>query len=160
MFFVFFLNNFFYFMLWLCWVFIAAWLFSGCGLLIAVAFLIAKHRLQGAPASIVVVCGLNSCGARAQWIQGMWDIPRSWIKPVSLALAGRFFTTEPPGKPSHWLFQWFIIHFQYPIGIWEAGWRCYKAETLIGQSLTCWIVPCVCRGQCSWVVGPALPQNT
>ena len=29
----------------------------------------------------------------------MWNLPRQGIKPVSPALAGRFFTTEPPGKP-------------------------------------------------------------
>ena len=29
----------------------------------------------------------------------MWDLPRSGFKPMSLALAGGFFTTEPPGKP-------------------------------------------------------------
>ena len=28
-----------------------------------------------------------------------WDLPRLGIKPVSPALAGGFFTTEPPGKP-------------------------------------------------------------
>ena len=28
----------------------------------------------------------------------MWDLPGSGIKPVSPARAGRFFTTEPPGK--------------------------------------------------------------
>jgi len=27
------------------------------------------------------------------------DLPRPGIKPVSPALAGRFFTTEPPEKP-------------------------------------------------------------
>ena len=27
------------------------------------------------------------------------DLPNPGIKPESLALAGRFFTTEPPGKP-------------------------------------------------------------
>ena len=27
------------------------------------------------------------------------DLPNLGIKPVSPALAGRFFTTEPPGKP-------------------------------------------------------------
>ena len=26
------------------------------------------------------------------------DLPNPWIKPMSPALAGRFFTTEPPGK--------------------------------------------------------------
>ena len=29
------------------------------------------------------------------------DLPRPGIKPASPALAGRFFTTEPPGKPLH-----------------------------------------------------------
>ena len=29
----------------------------------------------------------------------MWDLPGPGIGPVSPALAGRFFTTEPPGKP-------------------------------------------------------------
>jgi len=29
----------------------------------------------------------------------MWDLPGSEIKPVSFALAGRFLTTGPPGKP-------------------------------------------------------------
>ena len=38
----------------------------------------------------------NSCGARAYLVQGMWDLPGSGIKPMSPALAGGFFTTEPP----------------------------------------------------------------
>ena len=29
----------------------------------------------------------------------VWDLPESGIKPVSSASAGRFFTTELPGKP-------------------------------------------------------------
>ena len=29
----------------------------------------------------------------------MWDLPRPGIEPVSSALAGRFLTTAPPGKP-------------------------------------------------------------
>ena len=29
----------------------------------------------------------------------MWALPESGIDPVSPAVAGRFFTTEPPGKP-------------------------------------------------------------
>ena len=31
----------------------------------------------------------------------MWDLPGSGNKPVSPASAGRFFTTEPSGKPQH-----------------------------------------------------------
>ena len=29
----------------------------------------------------------------------MWDLPHPGIEPVFPALAGGFFTTEPPGKP-------------------------------------------------------------
>ena len=29
------------------------------------------------------------------------DLPDPGIKPAALALAGRFFTTEPAGKPNH-----------------------------------------------------------
>ena len=68
-------------------------------------------RLQGAWASEVVVCGLNSCGAQAldhrlnncgarTWfLSSKWDLPGPGIEPVFLTVAGRFFTTEPPGKP-------------------------------------------------------------
>ena len=30
----------------------------------------------------------------------MWDLPRRGMEPMSPALARRFFTTEPSGKPS------------------------------------------------------------
>ena len=39
-------------------------------------------------------------GAWAQLHQGMWDFPTSGTELESPALAGRFFTTELPGKPS------------------------------------------------------------
>ena len=39
------------------------------------------------------------CGSQAKLLLGTWDLPGPGIKPVSLALAGEFFTTEPPGKP-------------------------------------------------------------
>ena len=29
----------------------------------------------------------------------MWDLPGLGIEPESLASAGRFFTTKPPGRP-------------------------------------------------------------
>ena len=51
-------------------------------------------------------CGLralesrfSSCGARAQLLRGMWDLPGPGLEPVSPALVGRFLTTELPGKP-------------------------------------------------------------
>ena len=51
-----------------------------------------EHRLQ--------THRLSSCGSRAQLLRGMWDPPRPGLKPVSPALAGRFSTTAPPGKPN------------------------------------------------------------
>ena len=61
------------------------------GPLIIVASLPAEHRLQSRR--------LSSCGSRAQLLCGMWDPPRPGLEPVSPALAGRFSTTAPPGKP-------------------------------------------------------------
>ena len=76
--------------------------FSSCGkwgpLFIAVrgpltiaASLVAEHRLQ--------TRRLSNCGSRAQLLRSMWDLPRPGLEPVSPALAGRFSTTAPPGKP-------------------------------------------------------------
>ena len=76
--------------------------FSSCGkrgpLFIAVrgpltiaASLVAEHRPQ--------TRRLSNCGSRAQLLHGMWDLPRPGFEPVSPALAGRFSTTAPPGKP-------------------------------------------------------------
>ena len=61
------------------------------GPLTIVASLVAEHRLQ--------TRRLSSCGSRAQLLCGMWDLPRPGLEPVSPALAGRFSTTAPPGKP-------------------------------------------------------------
>ena len=82
--------------------------FSSCGergpLFIAVhgpftvaASFVAAHRPQ--------MRRLSSCGSRAQWLRGMWDPPRPGLKPVSPALAGRFSTTAPPGKPLLFFFK-------------------------------------------------------
>ena len=44
---------------------------------------------------------LSSCGSQACVLHSIWDLSRPGIEPtVSLALAGRLFTTGPPGKPS------------------------------------------------------------
>ena len=66
------------------------------GPLTIAAFLVAEHRLQ--------TRRLSSCGSRAQLLRGMWDPPRLGLEPVSPALAGRFSTTAPPGKPGFWFF--------------------------------------------------------
>ena len=76
--------------------------FSSCGkwglLLIAVrgpltigASLVAEHRLQ--------TRRLSNCGSWAELLRGMWELPRPGLELVSPALAGRFSTTAPPGKP-------------------------------------------------------------
>ena len=48
------------------------------------------------------------------------DLPDSGIEPTVPALAGGFFTTEPPRKPGHWgcLFLIFTIIFTLPL-YWE-----------------------------------------
>ena len=84
--------------------------FSSCGkwgpLFIAVrgpltiaASLVAEHRLQ--------TRRLSNCGPWDQLLRGMWDLPRPGLEPVSPALAGRFLTTAPPGKPT-------ILFFNVP----------------------------------------------
>ena len=51
-------------------------------------------------ASLVVECGLSSCGTWAQqlWHMGMRDLLGPGIEPVSPAMAGGCLTTRPPGK--------------------------------------------------------------
>ena len=69
------------------------------GPLTIVASLVAEHRLQ--------MRRLSNCGSRAQLLRGMWDLSRPGLEPVSPALASRFSTTAPPGKPLNY----FFIHF-------------------------------------------------
>ena len=98
--------------------------FSSCGergpLFIAVrrpltitASPVAEHRLQ--------TRRLSNCGSRAQLLRGMWEHPRPGLEPVSPALAGRFPTTAPPGKPMECTCnfctrlspEWSVITIQY-----------------------------------------------
>ena len=87
---------------WLCWVFVSV---RGLSLVVAsgghsssrcvglslLRPLVAAHRLQ--------TRRLSNCGSRAELLRGMWDLPRPGLKPAFSALAGRFSTTAPPGKP-------------------------------------------------------------
>ena len=90
--------------------------FSSCGkrgpLFIAVRgpFTIAApsvvgHRLQ--------TRRLSSCGSQAQLLCSMWDPPRPGLEPVSPALAGRFSTTAPPGKPLRSIFKINIVTLDF-----------------------------------------------
>ena len=118
-----FVINFFFFNLsfglfiyfWLCWIFVAA-----CGLsLVAASGAHSSLRCAGFSLRWLLLlwstgsrragfssCGsqalerrLSSCGAWAQLLRGMWDLPGPGLEPVSPALAGGFLTTAPPGKP-------------------------------------------------------------
>ena len=71
------------------------------GPLTVAAPLVAEHRLQ--------MRRLSSCGSRAQLLRGMWDLPRPGLEPVSPALAGRFSTTAPPGKPPTSAFEYQMV---------------------------------------------------
>ena len=74
------------------------------GPLTVAASLVAEHKLQ--------TRRLSSRGPRAQLLRGMWDLPGPGLKPVSPALAGRFPTAAPPGKPQ----QIFLIDlFRSPV---------------------------------------------
>ena len=59
----------------------------------------ALERRLSSCGSWALECRLSSCGAQAQLLRGMWDLPVPRLEPVSPALAGRFLTTGPPGKP-------------------------------------------------------------
>ena len=92
---------------WLCWVFIAA---RGLSLVAVHGFLIVVASLVGAWVlghTGLSSCGLraledrlSSCGAWAQLLHDMWDLPEPGIKSMSSAFQGRFLTTGPPGKSS------------------------------------------------------------
>ena len=73
-------------------------------LLVVVAFLV-EHRPQDAQgfsgcSSWALEHRFSGFGSWAYLLLCMRNLPWSGIKPVSPALAGRFFTPDPPGKPS------------------------------------------------------------
>ena len=104
------------FFLWLCWVFIAVWVFSinSCGeqggysLLQCTGFSLRWLLLLQSTGSRhlgfiscwvwTLECRLSSCGTQALLLLGMWDLPKPGTEPVSPVLAGRFLTTGQPGK--------------------------------------------------------------
>ena len=53
---------------------------------------------SSAVGSVVAVSRLPGCSTQPQLLCSMWDPPRPGLEPMSPALAGRFFTAEPPGK--------------------------------------------------------------
>ena len=57
---------------------------------------------------------------------GMWDLPRLGIKPVSPALTGGFFTTEPPGK----------LQFPFRLCIRDGGQVSHRPQPKPGRAMT------------------------
>ena len=105
--FLFYFIYLFIYYLWPCWVFVSVrglslvaasggHSSSRCAGLSLSRPLVAEHGLQ--------TRRLSNCGSWAQLLYGMWDPPRPGLEPASPALAGRFSTTAPPGKPKFTVF--------------------------------------------------------
>ena len=75
-------------------IFLIVFIWAVLGLCAAQAFLWLQHA--GAP--LLVADRLGSCGERA-FLLRLRDPARPGIETVSLALAGIFSTSDPPGKP-------------------------------------------------------------
>ena len=96
---------------WLCWVFVSVrgpspavasggHSSSRCACLPLSRPLVAAHRLQ--------TRRLSNRGSRAESLRGTWDLPRPGLEPAFSALAGRFSTTAPPGKPHPFSFSLYL----------------------------------------------------
>ena len=69
---------------------------------------------------------LSTCVTRAYLLRGMWHPLRPGIIPGSYALAGRLFTTGPPGKCYSLSFNWalcMLIHSQAKLGSSTNNWE-------------------------------------
>jgi len=83
---------------------VGATLVAVCGLLIAVASLVFRAEALGIWLSVAVAPRLQNTGSiivahglSCSLACGIF--PDQGSNPMSLTLAGRFFATEPPGKP-------------------------------------------------------------
>ena len=110
-------SDFFFFFFWLHWVFVAvcrlplvavsggyfSWRCVGFSLrwLLLLWSTGSRHAVFSSCGSRALEHRLSSRSAQAQLLRGMWDLPGPGLKPMSPALAGRFLTTAPSGKPSH-----------------------------------------------------------
>ena len=100
---------------------------------------------------------LNSSGARAQLLPGMWDLPGPGIEPTSPSLASGFITTETSGKPIFiYLMNTSIIHvanIHAFSGYYIPEHHCWTREIQINKT---WYLPRVTSNagnlSCSWYV--------
>ena len=77
---------------------------------------------------------LNSCGAQAQLLFGVWDLAGSLTKPVSPALVGGFFTIVPPGKPNSVLYGDYLCCFIQSSKLRNKRYKLWKSESEVAQS--------------------------
>ena len=94
--------------------------------------------------SVVVVHSLLLCG--------MWDPSGSGIEPMSPVLAGRFFITEPPGKPHILKNYQFILIFPTPVDFYllpfsTASVLSYRENHGFHQQCVC-VCVCICVSLC------------
>ena len=73
--------------------------------------------------------GLSSRGSQDRLLHSIWNLPRPHIQPMSPALAGRFLSTEPPGKSwaecffwGHSLLNTYVLRRQ-SLEAWFVMWR-------------------------------------
>ena len=100
-----------------------------CRPLTVVASLVVEHRLQ--------THRLSNCGTWAQSLRGVWDLPRPGLKPMSPALAGRFSTTAPPGKPNNYLLNISLSHYFSFTRLWNFQLGVCQIQTLSVYSASC-----------------------
>ena len=102
-----------------------------CGPLTITAPPVAEHRLQ--------TRRLSNCGSPAELLRGMWDLPRPGLEPASPALAGRFSTTAPPGKP------WALFHMHL-LDIWVSSFvKCTQVFCLFFKNWIAWFLKLISR---------------
>ena len=139
------------YLFWFCWVFIpvghfflvvgSGGLLSSCLVLASLtagASRVVERRLWGVWASGVTIPVLQSTGSvvvahrlctYGRWLLVavlLWDLPGPGIEPVSPTPAGRFFTTEPRGKPCSPLISNDVEHL--------CVWSCFFFEIFPGDS--------------------------
>ena len=88
---------------------------GGYSLVVVLKLVLVVAPCHGAQILGLTVC--SSCGSWAWLLHVMWDLPGPGIKPVSPALAGRFFTTEPPGKPLFIYLSFYLFILVVPCGM-------------------------------------------
>ena len=73
---------------------------------------------------------LSSYGTWALSLDGMWNLPRPGIEPVSHALTDRFLITGPPGKPHYFLRAEAMYCWSLNLYTWPGFWRIRAAQSI------------------------------